>query len=383
MLSILFIPLVLATLFRDPILAIFGFKQYILYAIVGVTFIQVYSEDIRGLKTFIGILILLIIPTTILAIIQLRLGPAHWLNHSVSGDTLEGFTAAGFLRVSSTFSFGAQYMGFLMFVGSLLPTALLSIDRTDKSSVRNTVYFLIVVAMFIIGIFITGGRSAVLGTLGVALGGSILLGLRSPSAAFSYVIPIGLVLTLSFVILQNSFPDYFAAYKARSSGYDGRSHEEEIADRLSDQFFGWWKQTSNSDIGDLVFGQGLGVMSNGSDKISSYARMIRADGTWTETDFATTFWEGGFYLFIIWYVFRFMIVLWCVRTWLHIRESRAKIVGAYITSYVIIAGITATLGIQPPLAIWWWLAVGIMISIEANTRQMEAHEYSYEEAIDS
>jgi hypothetical protein len=56
----------------------------------------------------------MIIPTTLVAVLQNSLSSSHWINLSVGGESLEAFSAGGYLRVSSTFSFTAQYSWFLV-----------------------------------------------------------------------------------------------------------------------------------------------------------------------------------------------------------------------------------------------------------------------------
>jgi hypothetical protein len=109
-----------------------------------------------------------------------------------------------------------------------------------------------------------------------------------------------------------------------------------------------------------LFGYGLGVMSNGSDKLSAYAAQWRSSGFWTETDQATTFFEGGWYLVLVWYGFRFWVIGKCLVLVLKLRNLEFRLMACFAWGFILIIGVTGTLAIQPPMAIWWWLAVGLI-----------------------
>jgi hypothetical protein len=116
-------------------------------------------------------------------------------------------------------------------------------------------------------------------------------------------------------------------------------------------------------------GYGLGVMSNGSDKLSDYAARWRGGGFWTETDQATTFFEGGWYLVLVWYGFRFWVIFHSIALVLRLRSLEFRIAACFAWGFIFIIGVTGTLAIQPPLAIWWWLAVGLITCLSRFDRR--------------
>ena len=98
---VMFLPLLHFTSFKDPILAIFALKQYLLYIITGITVVVAFPENNEErFRRFLFFVALMICPTTIVAILQNALPPSHWLNLSVGGNSLEAFSAGGFLRVA-------------------------------------------------------------------------------------------------------------------------------------------------------------------------------------------------------------------------------------------------------------------------------------------
>jgi hypothetical protein len=198
----------------------------------------------------------------------------------------------------------------------------------------------------------TGSRGAVLTdlvVLAVACGLS-LMKFQARSAIRFVVIFAALFFLL--IVMQYAVPDAFEVYSAREDGQlVGASSE--IRDRVYDSFFGW-----TSDISTTPFlGYGLGIMSNGSDSLSQYAAIIRGN-SWTETDFASTLFEGGIYLVVIWYLFRYFVIFQCVRRFLGTNTDILSVPMAFAVGIVMVIGLLETLGIQPPIAIWWWFAVG-------------------------
>lgn len=360
------IPLILITTAYDPALGVFGAKQYLLFSVVGLAATRAFPPDQPAvLYRFLGYMVLLIIPTTAVAVIQQRLPASHWLNLSVGGTQLGGFSAGGFLRVSSTFPFVAQYNMFLTAAAAALGLRFF-FDRDCLPKSKQFwphVLTLVTIAPMLIGIFITGSRSSVLGALGVAVL-AVALGLwRAPSVMFSKAL-IGCILVIAALgVLREKRPEFFAAYDTRAAGTKKESHEEEVAERVKGSLTSWTSKVDDQDPLTALIGHGLGTMSNGSDRISDYARSIRAGGFWTETDLATTMFEGGLYLMVVWNAFRLAVMLLCLKWFLRIKNPRRTAAAAFALAFVLINGTLGTLGIQPPLAIWWWIMVGVVASL--------------------
>jgi hypothetical protein len=347
---VLFIPVIIATVAHDPLLAVFGAKEYLLYPMVAfATFFAFEKATVNEVLGFFRWLALLVVPTTAVALIQLHLPATHWLNMSVEGESLEGFAAAGHLRVSSTFPFVAQFCAFL---NAEVFIVMIAVTRLRDVGFLRRVLYLSTVPMLLVSSYVTGSRGAVLVNcviIAMAAGVS-LLRFQVRSAMRVGAIIIGLFVML--IIAHYAVPDAFVAYSAREQGHlIGAS--DEIRERIFNSFFGWVR-----DIFTTPFlGNGIGIMSNGSQLISDYAGITRGL-SWTETDFANTLFEGGIYLVVIWYIFRYYVIYQVVRRCLGMSDEELSLPSAFSAAFVIIIGLSATLGIQPPLAIWWWLSVG-------------------------
>lgn len=350
---ILIYPLLLYNLFIDPILIVWGGKLYLLYFVIAILMTIAFPPDYKNRFVFFSTLFAILIVTTVLTgILQLNLPSTHWLNRSVSGDSLEDFSAAGQLRISSTFSFTAQYSYFLLFACAVF-FAFFFINIKNK---KSTVLFLLIQAgtllMLMVGGFSTGGRSAVLGIVTIIVIGFICIGLKNPFFALKKIsIPVLLFLFV-FPLIKIWKPEYFAAYAERSSG----TNNDGILDRVLEPFV---QLTSSSFLG-----HGLGVMTNGSDKISPYAASIRNSGFWTETDFSTIVWEGGLYLTVVWYGFRLFVIFTAFRILLSIKDKDFYSAAAFLFAYILVQGLIGTLTIQPPIAIYFWFCFGALICIQ-------------------
>jgi len=369
-LFILFLPILHFTSFKDPVLAVFACKQYLLYIVIGVAVavaFPIYKE--QNFRRFIFFTSLMIIPTTLVAVLQNSLPSSHWINLSVGGDSLEAFSAGGYLRVSSTFSFTAQYSWFLI-AESFFLAASFFMPPKEFSWLKTgllPLVFSVLGLMLAISAFITGGRTAVLGCASTILLGFLLIAARRPGWFFKGA----LVISFCAIILsavRTVKPEFFMAYDERSSGTESLTHSEEIINRILGGFTEWVDWFTDQDLISIWFGNGLGIMSNGAAAVSSYASEIRQSGFWTEGDVATTFWEGGIYLAVIWYGFRLSMIFLSYRLWRMLKNKTLASAASVPFAYVCIQGLTAQFGIQSPLSIWWWLAIGIIIFLARYER---------------
>ena len=362
-LMVLFLPVIIATSSHDAVLAVFGAKEYLLYPLVAFgVYIGFENATVTELVAFFRWIALLVIPTALIALLQLRLPPDHWLNLSVAGDSLEGFSAGGHLRVSSTFPFVAQYCAFIdaeVFIVALALNSLRDVGWLKKAIYLSTI------PLLLISSYVTGSRGAVLGCTLIVLIGSVLCMVKFPSRN---IVRMGLIISgllLTFVVSRYVFPMAFEAYADRERG-QMLGASTEIQQRIYSSMFDWMSDIFTTPF----FGNGIGVMSNGSEMLSQYATITR-ESSWTETDFATTLFEGGVYLVVIWYGFRYFVIAQVLRHFLGMKREDLSLPNAFAAGFVVIAGLTGTLAIQPPIAIWFWLAVGTSLVIWRKSVESE------------
>ena len=359
-LCVLLAPCIFLTVTKDPLLAVFGAKQYLLYPSLAAAMCAAYLPNHhRHFFSLFKWVALSVILTTLVAIAQNRLPASSWLNMTVSGDDLSKFSAGGYQRVSSTFAFVGQYCFYLNALCYCLPVYfyLNKVFRGPSANFK----MLILIGLFIVGTFVTGSRTSVVGNAGILFAGGFLLAVGGGLQAVSKVI-IPLITGIAlYGLIQSQYPELFAAYQARVSGTQEASHTIEVKNRILNGLLDWTEGTVEAP--PSLFGYGLGVMSNGSDKLSDYAAEWRYGGYWTETDQATTFFEGGWYLVIIWYGFRLWIIIHTLATVLKLRRLEFRIAACFAWGFVLVIGVAGTLAIQPTQAIWWWLAVGLIFCL--------------------
>lgn len=347
------VPNVLETMGHDWKLAIFGAKEYLLYPIVGiVTFVVFENTPMSGVVKFARLVAFLMVPAGIVALIQTRLPDTSWINMSVDGASLEDFSSAGHLRVSSTFSFVSQFCCFLNMQMFVIFLALHG--GIGKLSFRQKVMYLTPIPLLVICSYLTGSRGAVIGNTMVLVFAIGLAALRFELAKVMRFVWIGVAIAGVALLFQFVAPDLMATYTVREKGH-AFGVSTEIWGRVFDAFFGWTNHVSEVPF----FGHGLGLMSNASQPFSAYSKNFRIASGWTETDFATTLVEGGPYLMVVWYAFRYYIIFATTRRFLFQTSKTLFLPGAFCQGYVILVGLTGTLSIQPPIAIWWWLGVGL------------------------
>ena len=353
-------PLLLYNILLDPVLFIWGAKTYLLYMVVAILMTIAFPYDSKkDFKKFIFFITLMLVPTILTAIMQINLPPSHWLNRAVDGGSLEGFSAVGKLRVSSTFSFTGQFSFFLLFAATFYFANLFFEKHKKQSFLDNKLLKISLGFLLIAGVFITGGRTAVLGLMLITLIGAILILLKNPSFSLKRILISVILLLTLFPVLKTWKPEYFAAYEERSSG----DKNDDIVTRTLDPFRSAIENLSGKSVSEAILGKGLGVMTNGVQNVSSYANLIRSE-IWTETDFSTIVWEGGIYLIFVWYGFRLFIVFYSFRLWYSIKNNNYSNSAAFLIAYILIIGLTGTLSIQPPVAIYFWISFGAVISLK-------------------
>ena len=357
-LLVLMLPNFLDTSLRDPILGFFGLKQYCLFPFVGVAFCAAYLPDQgRELAKLLRFLALSILVTSALAIVESRLPPQHWLNTTPDGESLAGFSAGGKLRVSSTFIFVAQYCMYLNGIVGILASFIML--RKVERGFWYRLLPLIILCFLIIGVFITGSRTAVVGSLAIVVAGSVALLFGSGAARAVRVFLFLGFAYFSYLAMHLIFPDAFVAYEARSQNYGNVSHNQEVFERVVSGLVDWTGAIKTLPL----LGNGIGIQSNGVERLSAYAGLMRARWGWLETDQRIVLFEGGIYLVAVWYSFRLFVIFYTGLCALVMRDPLKATSAAFCWGFVLVDGVVGTLSIQPPLSIWWWTSIGLILCL--------------------
>ena len=361
--AVLLFPVAVNTLALDPKLVVFGGKQYLLFPIVAVAVIRAFPPDNREpLRHFGYLLALLVLPTSAVAVVQLGLPASHWLNQGIGGSDLSGFSAGGVLRVSSTFPFVAQ---FTMFLNAMVFGLGLSyvLGRPKKlPQFLKSIPFALILLSYVISVFATGSRTSVMGALAMFAIAALLALVGGHARSAQKVLGLGVLIVGSYFIGQWLKPDAFVAYERRTSG----DLAGEVEGRFQHAFINWRHGLRGAP--PTVFGYGLGVMSNGSDKVSPYARSWRERKIWGEADLPNIMFEGGWWLVFTWMSFRIYMIIQCVSLCQRLKASKYHLAACTACGYIVVTGLSGTLGTQPPLSIWFWLAVGLVFTLDRTHR---------------
>ncbi|KAF0094492.1 MAG: hypothetical protein E1N59_1797 [Puniceicoccaceae bacterium 5H] len=366
-LGILLVPLVITTALHDPLLAIFGTKQYLLFEAVTLGLLAGFSQTapLEGTRPYRW-MTLALYPIVALSLMQLFLPTTHWLNLSVAGEDLSAFSAGGRLRVSGPFPFVAQYSWFLH-VAIYAVTISFVLWPALKKPWSWLLHPLPVLVLLVIANVISGSRLSAIGSGLILVLGICLVSVRGRGRSLREIAAVLVVGAVALFVARTLAPAAFQAFEARSQYFieEGEVGAEYV-DRADHAFLGWIYLYEHYQPG--FFGYGLGVMSNGVDSFSGYARQIRSK-VWGEADLANTVLEGGYYLVAVWMGFRLYVIVLCLRAFFRLRHSKLIFAGSLVMGSVIFNGLFSTLGIQPPLAIWWFLSVGTILLLE----QQEAY----------
>lgn len=372
----LFIPCLIVTNFYDPFIMIFGLKQYMLFMIVGILVPFAYPpERIEEFKKFLFYISAMIIPTTLVAILQNGLPATHWLNKSVDGDSLEAFSAGGLLRVSSTFPFTGQYCMFLNFVAGIAIAYICLLSDMNKFTIKQKIFSISLIIGFIIGAFITGGRSAVLGTAASLAIGMVVAAIKSPGKVLTRAVSMILLGVAMISVLKMVKPEYFLVYELRSEGEEkyaeSNGGESDFQRRVTSGLFKWVDWFDEQEAVQMLFGNGIGVTSNGSEKISKYAAVARKTAS-VEGEMESVVWEGGIYLFLIWTGMKIYVNIACFKVFNSMKSGILSIGVAFLLGYIAVTGVFGYLSKQPPISIYFWLSVGcVMTMIRYQKAQLE------------
>jgi hypothetical protein len=243
---LLFVPLILSTSFHDPVLALFGAKQYLLFPVAGfAAMIAFRNAPKEAVIRYIRRISYLIIPTSLIALYQLSIPTDHWLNLTPEGGSLEAFSAAGRLRVSSTFPFVAQ---FCMFLNTAVYLSAVAILGSSPSNGVARFAGIASVPLLVLATFVTGSRGAVLGAAAILALASAFGALRGGRESLWKYVGGAVVLIAMISVLSWKFPQFFEAYTARKLGTGFQSHDAEVANRVSGMFTDWLRASGPKEI---------------------------------------------------------------------------------------------------------------------------------------
>ncbi|MDB9458674.1 hypothetical protein PN473_09705, partial [Dolichospermum circinale CS-545/17] len=201
----------------SPIIGIFGFKAYLFY-IPLMWMLPTLFESQEELYQFLRNYLLLVIPVSILAIVQFFSPTNSPLNVYAPGAVKQVATAGENVRVTGTFPYIAGYSTYMSFCFSLL-IPLISLPQRKKWQIITFIEALLVTGTS----FMTGARGLLIFEILFLLGYFSLLWLTKPSKAIhnskNFILPTLLISAVVPVFFQKAIEAFFTrATTASDSG---------------------------------------------------------------------------------------------------------------------------------------------------------------------
>lgn len=239
---------------QPAIVGAIGFRFWVLYLWFALLCAKTLNwQDIGYLFKIFSLTLLFMVP---LALVQFMSPPLSFINRQAGGDDQEIFTViADIVRTTGTFSFTAGYTTYLAFV---TPVVLWLMAGGLKASF-NPLLRLLIIALFFVGVLISGSRSAIMTTL-------FFTGIWFLALLFANKLPkispakmlFGLAAFVVLFLLL--FPVMERSYDANTQRFENAAASEDVGERIIGMYMGadaTWEQFA-------VFGYGIGAGANAS-----------------------------------------------------------------------------------------------------------------------
>lgn len=232
--------------------ALYGLRSYLLH--LPLIFVMAVTLDERDVREFGRWLFVLIIPMTVLVLLQYRAGAGAWLNAGAGAGAEQIVSAGNHIRPAGTFSFGVGMQCFVALVAAFLLDALTGRRRYARWLVYSALFATIACAPML-------GSRTVLFTL--ALMAVFLL-----ASGFAHVARMGgllkigaaILLALLIVMQFSFFQDAVATFAERwQQAQRAEGDVQEVLNkRVFDTFLFGFEKAGNL----ALLGRGIGMGSS-------------------------------------------------------------------------------------------------------------------------
>ena len=259
---------------HNLIVAVYGVRTLVLHIpimfIIGAVFNR---DDVIEMAKFIGYLIL---PMTVLVILQFYSPQSSWVNRGVGGDTAGGgFSGAlGFFRPPATFSFtngttlfyslSACFIFYFWVAPQkyikrpVLIAATVALCMSIPLSISRTLFFSVVVTLSFLTLAVAKSRG---------------------NAGRIIIAAVVVLIALAALSQLPAFQTATAAFTARFSG--ASNAEGGLKGTLGDRYLGGMIGAITNSAQLPFFGQGIGLGTNvGSQLVTGKSQFLVAEGEW-------------------------------------------------------------------------------------------------------
>jgi hypothetical protein len=231
-----------------------GFRFWVLYLWFGLLCAKTLNwQDIEYLFKLFSLTLLFVVP---LALVQFMSPPLSFINRQAGGDQMAVFTVVkDIVRTTGTFSFTSGYTAYLAFV---TPVVLWLMAGGLKATF-NSLLRLLIIALFLVGVLISGSRGAIMTTLFFTAMWFLALVFTNKIPKLS---PAKMLFGLAgFVVLVFLlYPVIERSYEANTQRFEVAAASEDVGARIIGMYMGddeTWDQFT-------FLGYGIGVGANAS-----------------------------------------------------------------------------------------------------------------------
>jgi hypothetical protein len=287
------------------LVAAYGFRSNYLH----LPLIFVMAKVIRpqDVKTFGWWTLVVLLPMTLLMVLQFRAAPDAFVNHTAGGEGEMMMSSMGKVRTAATFSFVTGVVSYFALATGFLVWAVL----------RRTVYknWLLAAAgsAIVLGIVVSGSRSVV-GACAVVIASLVIVLFLRPDSVNRFGQTLVVIVVLGFIVSRTPiFKEGLAVLSTRFNEV-AEASEQSVVRGLFTRVLGDFDESFHVLPKAPFLGYGLGVGTNAGAKfLTGRSGFLLTEGEWSRI-----FLESGPVLGLAYVGLRLALVIWigvlCLRS---------------------------------------------------------------------
>jgi hypothetical protein len=361
-----------------PLIGLLGLKAYCLYIPLAFIVPRLFSDKeklIRFLKWYL----LIVLPVAALSAMQFMnpdqastINKYAWEGGDAPADIAVFHDSGGtyYVRVTGPFSFVSGLTTYLPTMFALL-LGLISLQRKDISSRWKLLYYASVAGAVVVT-FMSGSRAPVVILIIVAL---VFYSFTSIKYLVSRFMQIAVLGSLVFAGTFFMFPQAFDAFYERAFGEEERINEG--LERMAEPFTIPTEEAYYAG----AFGFGIGTTQN---SVSVLMAMFNPDHSGSlipipsEGEQGRVMLELGVVGFLIYTLFRLVIILTVLQICFSIRDSESKILAFAILGALISPLLFGGAIVSHTQNVYQWFLIGALLAL-ANAERIALHQNHPEE----
>ncbi|MDB9482195.1 hypothetical protein PN476_06130, partial [Dolichospermum circinale CS-537/05] len=331
----------------SPIVGLFGFKAYLFY-IPLMWMIPTLFESQEELYQFLRNYLLLVIPVSILAIVQF-FSPINSPINMYAGGVEAQAAVDGNARVTGTFPYIVGYSTYMSFCfTALMP--ILSLPQTKKWQIITVIEAFLVVGTS----FMSGARALLLFETLFLLGYFSLLFLSKPSQVVkttkNFILPVALIAAVVPIFFSRAIE---AFYKRATN-----------SDNFSDRIFGAFVQPQTAMQFKGFDSYGIGATHPAIPVLRNTLQLASGEALPpSEGETGRVVLEIGIFGFILWYALRLYLIISLLGSFLKLKTPflRNLALAAFLFQAI---NFTGQLVFNTTFAVYYWFFAGFIFLLQ-------------------